>query len=709
MGFLDVLYALDGTRAEVRSDDVYAVLERDELRVGNRLFERAWRVASNGLLYARSFVDKTTGREWIRAEATDPSPTSAAPVPDEPRTVELTGDFSQRAVGDSVPVRLVATGTISLTYDFELFANTPGVRVRLTVPGLSGQAADLGPTYDAPTGTELADRERAAQQHQSTTDTLDAFAVNAPHLRLTQVVFHDQTDVHNKLVFESEWLLHPSETSLALTGCLFYVEDVLTESGLIFVKEAPLPKRRPVSSPADLRIWSGERRFAFCGQGADETGEGCAFATLAYSKGKWGRIAALQHYQRSLRPYQSRTRRLTAQRLDGKRRLYPDDVCGDGLLLSNTWGDRNRDGRMNADFMMGEIEAGARLGIEVVQLDDGWQKGTTSNSVHAQTAGGVWEGFYNADPDFWTPHPQRFPDGLEPLAKAAHGHGMRLGLWFAPDSTDDFARYEQDAETLIGLYRTYGVYHFKIDGVKIRSKKGERNFHALLETVLRGSGGHVTFDLDVTAETRPGYWGLPHVGPIFVENRYTDWHKYWPHTTLRNLWKLAHHVDPLRLRMEWLNNARNTDKYEGDPLAPAMYRPDFLFASVMFSSPLGWFETQSLPASYFEEAAPLIAIWKQHREELFAGTLLPIGDAPDGTTWTGFASVAQNRQDAYVLLLRGQNGVPDWSASVPLLNAGQTTRADILHGDGTAVWDNGVLRVHVPDPLRYLFARVTAD
>ena len=102
----------------------------------------------------------------------------------------------------------------------------------------------------------------------------------------------------------------------------------------------------------------------------------------------------------------------------------------------------------------------------------------------------------------------------------------------------------------------------------MHSRAGEQNLRKLFDRCLTESQGQIVFDLDVTAETRPAYFGLPTVGPIFVENRYTDWHKYWPHHTLRNLWQLAHYVDPLRLRMEFLNNTRNADKYAGDPLAP---------------------------------------------------------------------------------------------------------------------------------------------
>src|SRR5205814_4827859 len=101
--------------------------------------------------------------------------------------------------------------------------------------------------------------------------------------------------------------------------------------------------------------------------------------------------------------------------------------------------------------------------------------------------------------------------------------------------------------------------------------------------------------------------------------------KYWPHHTLRNLWMLSQSVDPVRLRMDFLNNARNTEKYQNDPLAPAAYDAAYLFATIMFSSPLGWFEVSQLPPQYVESASKLIAVWKQRREKLFAGQILPIG------------------------------------------------------------------------------------
>lgn len=124
-------------------------------------------------------------------------------------------------------------------------------------------------------------------------------------------------------------------------------------------------------------------------------------------------------------------------------------------------------------FVLQEIDRAAALGLDTVQIDDGWQKGTTVNS--ARPLGGVWEGYYAADADFWTPHPERFPRGLYPVAEHAAARGVALGLWFSPDSSGEFANWRRDAETLLRLWRTYGVAVFKLDGVKLRTPARARN------------------------------------------------------------------------------------------------------------------------------------------------------------------------------------------------------------------------------------------
>jgi alpha-galactosidase len=491
---------------------------------------------------------------------------------------------------------------------------------------------------------------------------------SAAHWKLTQIEFKDQTDVHNELVHEREWLLHPVE-KLALKGNLFLLEDTLTREGSIYLKRAPLPHARPVPEEVDLSWKDGKIELH---GGAYET------AILPYSGGRFGAMAAVQKYQREVRPF-----------VPGR----------DGLFLSNTWGDRSRDARVNEEFMLREIEAGARLGVEVIQIDDGWQLGRTANSAQK---GGVWIGFWEANENFWDVHPERFPSGLQPLIVEARRHGVQFGLWFAPDSADDFANWQRDVAAVLKLHRDLGVNYFKIDGVKATTQKAEINLRRFFTEVLNESNHRIVFDLDVTAEIRPGYWGSMETGPLFVENRYTDWHRYWPHFTLRNLWKLAQWVDATRLRFEFLNHERNGHLYENDPLAPTTYTPDYLFATVMFSNPLGWFEVSNLPQSYFQKAAPLIEKWKAHRDAIFSGTIYSIGAAPDGTSWTGFISLSPDEKSGYALIFRELNDASSHSFTLPFAGEYQV---EILAGQGSIALKDNLLQATLTTVQYYLFAR----
>ena len=501
------------------------------------------------------------------------------------------------------------------------------------------------------------------------------YTLQTGRARLIQVVLRDQSDARAELIEENEWLLMTCEAETHLQGNIFVLENIVEGSGSVFVKLAPLPHARAAKSDWDVR---------FNGRGLFELNEddGYKWRVVPYEGGKWGRIAALHAMQREIRPY---------------------NLAQDGLLLSNTWGDRGRDAHLNTRFMEREIEAAAKLGADVMQIDAGWHQGVDANSVKSK-GDGIWDGFWDSDPHFWEIDAQRFPEGLNGLFDKARSHGLRVGLWFAPDSSNEAANWERDADLLLRHHRELGVDFFKIDALKITTPQSEINFKKLFDKIKTESGGAVTFDLDITAEHRFGYFGLIEPGPLFVENRYTDFHRYWPHHTLRVAWQLAHWVDPLRLRLEWLNNARNLEKYEGDPLAPSLYKSDALFASVMMCAPLGWFEIQHLPESYFTEAAPLIAKWKTEREKMQRGTILPVGEAPDGVAWTGFVSISADRKSGYALLFRELNDESNFELRVPLLEK-ISAFVEVLSGEGSATLEAGKLAVNIPEKLHYLWLR----
>ncbi len=531
-------------------------------------------------------------------------------------------------------------------------------------------------TDPLPTGIE-ADPQPAPANAPASETAVDIrrLNLNAQHLRLTQVGLMDQTDAHNELVWEREWLLHPSERELSLTGNLFVVHDQLSHHGFVFVNTAPLPHARPGESGPDLRV------HATSGSGFEfvMTDDHAEWDVLEYDGDTFERTRVLQSWQRQFRP---------------------ETAAHAPNFLTNTWGDRSRDSRIQHAFVASEIEAAARLGADIVQIDDGWQCGVTSNSARAAESGGVWEGFWNANPNFWRVNPDRFPQGLQPLIDQAREHGMALGLWFAPDSWHDFAHWRRDADCLLDMFRKLDVRHFKIDGVQAATAAAQANLRRFFDAVRQGSHGEIALDLDITAQTRPGYFGAMDVGPLFLENRYTDWHNYWPHQTLRNLWKLSHWVDPSRLRMEFLNNTRNQENYPADPLSPVRYTPEALFATVCFSNPLGWFECSNLPDAYTVGLPSMIATWKHHREDIFSGTILPVGHAPDGIAWTGFVAIAEDCVHGWAVLFRELNPVPEYTFRLPAPIHVNSCRT--LSGTGSCKAHDGGLAVAIPETLGYL-------
>lgn len=635
----------------------FAELQGDVLRVGNALIERRWQVR-DGVLAPLSLA--IAGREWLAAGGQPGSvPPQAPPAASRTPRLELRHGRASPVEAPSLVAELRCGDDIA--WSFQVFPGVAALSCRL-LRWPAGAAAAAAGVADAVSGIETDGR---APAHDDGSDLCERLVLACHHAHVHGVALADRTDGHDNLATAIELRISPCEP-LRLAGCVFAVEDPLSGAGLILLKHAPLPHARPLPDAVDLRTWfdgactPGRPAVALHGHGVRDGGAGYAWSVAGYAGGACGRIAALHRLQRCFRAYE-------AER--------------DGRLLSNTWGDRNRDGRICADFMAREIEAGAALGVDVVQIDDGWQRGTTSNSVN-RDQGGVWQGFWAADERFWEAHPQRFPAGLGGTAALARRHGLAFGLWFAPDSVEDFRNWRRDADAVLAFWRTHGVTRVKIDGVKAHSKAGEANLQRFFAAVLGESAGAITFDLDVTAEVRPGYFGAMQAGPLFVENRYTDWHRWWPHATLRNLWQLAHWIDPVRLRMEFLNRHRNAAQYADDPLAPAAYPADWLFASVMVASPLAWFEVSELPAGDAAALAPLIALWKGLRAELHGGSVLPVGACPDGASASGFCSLAADGRSALLVALREPLGAADARWSLPLPAGSWST--EVLAGAGAA-------------------------
>ncbi|WBO69138.1 alpha-galactosidase [Streptomyces camelliae] len=92
------------------------------------------------------------------------------------------------------------------------------------------------------------------------------------------------------------------------------------------------------------------------------------------------------------------------------------DAEQDRPVLFNSWEATNFD--ISEEQQLALARRAAEIGVELFVVDDGWFGARTSDRA------GLGD---------WTPNPDRFPQGLKPLADQVHGLGMQFGIWVEPE------------------------------------------------------------------------------------------------------------------------------------------------------------------------------------------------------------------------------------------------------------------------------------
>lgn len=503
--------------------------------------------------------------------------------------------------------------------------------------------------------TEATGAEHTVDAQKNDENYLASYSLPGKHWRVKTVSFKDVTDRNDNLVFETNVI--PFSGVGKYEGNLMFAKDLISESGFFVLKEAPNTTSQICYPGYDFGISNKELRIPFSG-----------FSNKAIH-GAW-----IKGYTVTTGVCDEATNGLKALRTYLKNSInYTSD--GYDMVMMNTWGDRGQDGKISEKFILAELEKAYKLGISVFQIDDGWQQGLSANSAFK---GGEsnWDAW---SPESWLPNKERFPNGLDKVLESAKAKNIELGLWFNPSKVNSYASWENDANIIINLNRSTGIKYFKIDGVAIPDKLAEENFTRFLNKVKDETGGEVFFNLDLTAGVRGGYFSYRYAGNLFLENRYTDWGKYFPFHTLRNIWMLSEYFPPEMLQIEFLNKWRNAKKYDAnDIFAPGNYEFEYLFSNTMAAQPLAWFESTGLPDEAFT-TAKTIKKYREVQEELHAGITLPIGEEPSGRSWTGFQSMQKDK--GYFIVYR-EYTAKDAKEVKTYLEEGQQIKLTRILGDG---------------------------
>ena len=500
----------------------------------------------------------------------------------------------------------------------------------------------------------------------------------SPHYSTKIVSFKEATDHHSNIVSVQKKL--PYKKSQYYKGNMLIASENGRNITHLIVKLSPLH--------------SAQSAYAGFDFSTDFTGTKVHSPGFEFTENQSGWQEAYPVYSLMYAPDEETALNLYKKYELTKHKYLPKK---DNTFTMNTWGDRNRDSRVNEKFILNELDAASRLGVTHFQIDDGWQQGLSQNS--SSRAGILWDDW---SADDWEVNSIRFPNGLKPIAEKANSLNMQLGLWFNPSKKDNYAAWERDKSILTELNKKHNISWIKIDGLGIGNKESETNVLKMLQGAINESGQTLQFNMDVTAGKRGGYFFLNDVGNIFLENRYTDWGNYYPHLTLRNVWTLSKYIPVQRIQVEWLNKWRNEKAYPAnDPLKPINVPFDYQFAITMMGQPLAWMEATALPEEAFGVSS-LISTWKKERSRMQRGIIHPIGDEPTGYGFPGFVSYAEGR--VYVLLFRENSAENHADYTLPLRGGIEKQKFTRLAGEGNLLKvQNNTLQVSFLAPFQFLW------
>lgn len=657
------------------AEDCKIELKQDTLTIENSLIKRSW-LWNNGNLITCKLEDKGNGLVWrLRNNQPDLS------LPGE----EKEGSEASVRI-EEVPASLQYTHHLRATVEYKagnlqvrkilkIYPGCPAIACELYLKGQASQKWIKA--LDNP--ADLQNIEKLTQNSQGgNVPVMEQLMLEGKHWQLEAVEFFDVTDRFNTLVRPVHAL---SYRDCLYRGNLLFAENMEKEAGFFMLKEAPTSNVQLYYPGGDYLVSEGT--FLMVGLGVDsadiktdEWTKAYSYVTGTYRSGEKQKRMALRNYQMRIRPF-----------LEDR----------DEMVMLNTWGDRGQDTRVNEAFCLKELELAAKLGITHFQIDDGWQAGRSANSAYGGSFKNIWD-----NPDYWTPDPIRFPNGLVPIVKRGKELGIEVCLWFNPSIQHDYADWQKDADALIALYEKYGIRTFKIDGTFFDNKLAESRLRSLYNRVMEATGWKAVLNLDATAGRRGGYFFFNEYGNIFLENRYTDWGNYYPYWSLRNLWMLSRYVAPQSLQIEFLNKWRNKEKYTGDKFAPSTYSFDYLFAITMAAQPLAWFEAANLPDEAFP-TGEVIKKYKTVQHDFHTGYVFPVGDEPSGKSWCGFQSVKDKK--GYFLLFREFNKEESFDMDT-FFEPGEQVEFTPVLGAGKAfrnmVGKDGRIRFTLSEPNSYV-------
>ncbi len=652
----------------------YSIFSGDTLRIGNNCFERAY-LWNSGNLVSLYWENKKTREVY---HFTDTLPDFTLPKEmHEMGSSDIKAEFIKASPKWNAHLAVEVYSVLGKLHVKRLFRIFPGTSAFQCTYFLKGKADSHWVNhYAGATSLDNLEQYSDVSHGFSFAPVLEKIQLPGLSWSIRTVRFYDITDRYNNFCQESEELLYRMNIH---KGNLAILRNMETGSRIFILKESPSYYSQLSYPGADFISSIGKIQLIGIGLDSADLKESEWIQAYGFVSGFGGNseyetLSALRTYQKN---------------------IFPGYAASEPIFMTNTWGDRGQDKKLGEAFIMEEIAAAKRLGSNYLQIDDGWEAGLSANSAFK---GGTFETIWDRE-GYWDVHPEKFPRGLKPLLDSASRAGIKLSIWFNPAYKNNYENWQKDAEVLWNLNRNYGFNIIKIDGLKLENKISEDRVRKLFDYVYDKTGGELSYNLDITAHKRFGYHFFNEYGTYWVSNRYTDWKNYYPHTTLRNLWLLSKYVPPEKLQMPFCNIWRNAENYGDNIFAPGKVTFDYALATVMAAQPMGFFENSGLPEQAFE-ISKTVQSYLSVQQDFHKGIILPVGEEPSGTSWTGFQSVTSEKT-GYFLFFRELNEIATEQIKV-WLPEGSRIKLEKIAGVGAETikckTEKGSIGISLPGP-----------
>ena len=379
--------------------------------------------------------------------------------------------------------------------------------------------------------------------------------------------------------------------------------------------------------------------------------------SIAYSEGQEGSELALKEFDRLRYP------------VDSKRDVY---------LQANTWGSgRNKDASQEANILV-ELESQADLGIDIQQIDDGWQ---TKN---------------------WELRTDWYPEGWKNVVAKSKGTNVKIGLWAAAMPVT--------YEALKHQYDTAGFVTYKLDFASLGTHKNMDKLIGKIRKFIKYTDHKVRVNWDLTENApRFGYFWAREYGCIYLENRKPDKPEnvvYIPYLVLRDIWHVAKYTNINKFQTS-IQNVGMTNRKVSDAY---LHNDPYAVAIGLVGTPLFFQETHNYSQESRDQIKPLLATYKKHRYEMYDSYVFAIGDEPSNANWSGFQWCNLEKKSGYLMVFRElDNKDVEQKLSLHFLKNKTLTLTNLETGFLTqkAVGNNGVLNFKITQPAGYQFFKYT--